>query len=166
MDPSLQILGSQPPDPWIPEKGSGSWDGRIRRLGSKEPEAWIHGSGGRDPWIWRRGSMDPEAGIHGSGGWDPWIRRPGSMGLAMAMAMAGRPAGRPASACSGRPAGGTGPQRAQSAKKSEKPGILVQFCDHPRKRYACKLFPGHFSLIYDPNAHFRSFPTFEHFWSI
>ncbi len=121
-------------------------------------EAGIHGSGGGDPRIRRLGPMDPEAGIHGSGhGHGHGHGRP---------AGSGRPAGRPASAGSGRPAGGTGPQRAQSAKKSEKPGIWLRFCDHLPKHYACKLFPGHFSLIYDPNAHFRSFPTFEHFWSI
>ena len=118
-------------------------------------EAGNHGSGGGDPRIRRLGPMDPEAGIHGSG-----------HGHGQTHGPAGRPAGRPAPAGSGRPAGGTGPQRAQSAKKSEKPGIWLRFCDVLRKRYACKLFPGHFSLIYDPNAHFRSFPTFEHFWSI
>ena len=120
--------------------------------------------------------MDPEAGIHGSGGWDPWIRRPGSMGLAMAMAMAmagrpapaGRPVGRPRPAPAGRP-GGRG-LKEHNERKSEKtsvngtgfvmsPEITAQ--PPPRAR-----FSGPGALIDAPSALFRSFPTFEHFWSI
>ena len=108
--------------------------------------------------------MDPEAGIHGSGGWDQWIRRPGSMGLAMAMAMA--MAGRPAPA--GRP-GGRG-LKEHNERKSEKTSVNgngfvttseITAQPPPRAR-----FSGPGALIDAPSALFRSFPTFEHFWSI
>ncbi len=98
------------------------------------------------------------------------------MGLAMAMAMAmagrpapaGRPVGRPRPAPAGRP-GGRG-LKEHNERKSEKtsvngtgfvmsPEITAQ--PPPRAR-----FSGPGALIDAPSALFRSFPTFEHFWSI